>query len=97
MSLTDEEQVRLDQIETYLRSTDPTLSRRLDPSFDPAPVRRSLVRSVALVLLGTVVMVAGAAGVTALFSSGTVFVMVGLGLMFWGLRRLRDLNPPPAR
>lgn len=96
MSLTDEEQDRLDQIESALRSSDPALSRRLDPSSDPALDRRFLVRSVALLLLGTMVMVAGAAGVTALFSYGTVFVLVGLGLIGWALQRLRCLNPPPT-
>ncbi|WP_420123509.1 DUF3040 domain-containing protein [Nakamurella sp.] len=97
MSLTEDEQHRLEQIESYLRSTDPSLSRRLDPHSDPAPDRRALVRSVALLLLGTVVMVAGAAGVTALFSYGTVVVLLGLALMTRALQQLRGLNPPPAR
>lgn len=96
MSLTDDELHRLDQIESHLRWSDPSLSRHLDPSFDPARHRRSLVGSVSLLLLGTMVMVAGAAGVTALFSYGTVFVLLGLGLMARALQRLRDLNPPPA-
>lgn len=96
MSLTDDEQYRLEQIESYLRSADPDLSRRLDPSFDPARDRRSLVRSVALLLLGTVIVIAGAAGVTALFSYGTLVVVLGLALMTWALQRLRVLNPPPT-
>lgn len=96
MSLTDDELDRLARIESYLQSSDPTLSRRLDPSFDPARDRRALVRSVGLLLLGTVVMVTGAAGVTGLISYGTVVALLGVALMTWALQRLRSLNPPPA-
>jgi hypothetical protein len=96
MSLTHDEQHRLDEIETNLRSSDPTLARRLDPSFDPARDRRVLIRCVVLLLLGIAIMVAGAAGVTGAFSSGTVFALLGVGLMALALRWLRHLYPPPA-
>jgi Flp pilus assembly protein TadB len=96
MSLTHDEQHRLNEIEEHLRSSDPALSRRLDPSFEPARDRRGLVRCVLVLLLGTLVMVAGAAGVTGLLSYGTVFVLLGIGLMILALRTARTLNPPPA-
>lgn len=96
MSLTHDEQHHLHEIETYLRSSDPALARRLDPSFDPARDRKVVVRCVLLLLLGTAIMVAGAAGVTALASYGTVFAVLGVALMALALRRLRQLNPPPV-
>jgi hypothetical protein len=96
MSLTHDEQHRLNEIERHLRSSDPTLSRRLDPSFDPAHDRRVLIRCVLLLLLGTAIMVAGAAGVTGLLSYGTVFVLLGVGLMAQALLMARNMNPPPA-
>ncbi len=96
MSLTHDEQHRLNEIELHLRSADPTRSRRLDPSFDPARERRVLIRCVLLLLLGTAITVVGAAGVTGVLSIGTVFVLLGAGLMGRAIHRLRDLNPPPA-
>jgi hypothetical protein len=96
MSLTHDEQHRLDEIESNLRSSDPTLARRLDPSFDPARDRRVLIRCVVLLLLGTAIMVAGAAGVTAVVSYGTVVALLGVALMGLALRRLRQLYPPPV-
>lgn len=96
MSLTHEEQHRLNEIEQHLRSSDPTLSRRLDPSFDAAHDRRVLIRSVLLLLLGTAVMVAGAAGVTGVFSYGTLFALSGVALMTLAILRMRNLNPPPT-
>lgn len=96
MSLTHDEQHHLHEIETNLRLSDPTLARRLDPSFDPVRDRKVVVRCVLLLLLGTAIMVAGAAGVTALASYGTVFAVLGVALMALALRRLRQLNPPPV-
>lgn len=96
MSLTHDEQVRLDEIELHLRSSDPTLTRRLDPSFDPGRDQRALIRCILLLLLGTVIMVAGAAGVTGVLSYGTVFALSGVALMTVAIRRIRNLNPPPA-
>jgi len=96
MSLTHDEQARLDEIEMHLRSTDPTLSRRLDPRFDPARDRRIQIRCVLLLLLGTAIMVAGAAGVTGVVSYGALFALLGVGLMTLAIRRVRNLNPPPA-
>lgn len=96
MSLTHDEQHRLDEIELHLRSSDPALNRRLDPSFDRARDHRVLVRCILLLVLGTAIMVAGAAGVTGVFSYGTVFALLGIGLITLALRRVRDLNPPPT-
>ena len=96
MSLTHEEQLRLNEIERRLRASDPALPRRLDPTFDPADDRRVLIRCVLLLLLGTAIMVAGAAGVTGILSYGTVFALLGVGLMTLAIRRIRNLNPPPA-
>lgn len=96
MSLTHDEQARLAEIEMHLRSSDPTLSRKFDPSFEPGSDIRVLIRSVLLLLLGTVVMVLGAAGVTDLFSYGTVFALSGVALMTLAILRMRNLNPPPA-
>ncbi len=96
MSLTQDEQHRLNEIELHLRSSDPTLSRRLDPSFDPGRERRVLIRYVLLLLLGTAIMVAGAAGVTGVLSYGTLFALSGVALMTVAILRMRTLNPPPA-
>ena len=96
MPLTYDEQLRLNEIELHLRTSDPTLTRRLDPSFDPARDRRTLIGCALLLLLGIAIMVAGAAGVTAVFSYGSLFALLGSGLMALALRRLRNLNPPPA-
>lgn len=96
MSLTHDEQHRLNEMEEYLRSSDPAFPRRLDPSFEPTGDRSVVIRSVLLLLLGIVVMVAGAAGVTGLFSTGTAFALLGVALMARALLRLRSTNPPPV-
>ena len=96
MSLTHDEQLRLNEIELHLRSSDPALSRRFDPFFDPARDHRVLVRCVLLLLLGTTIMVTGAAAVTGVFSYGTVFALLGVGLMTVAIHRARNLNPPPS-
>lgn len=96
MSLTHDEQLRLNEIELHLRSSDPAFTRRLDPSFDPSRDHRVLIRCILLLVVGTSIMVAGAAGVTGVFSYGTVFALLGVGVMTLAIRRMRSLNPPPA-
>ncbi len=94
MSLTHDEQARLDEIAAHLFSTDPALSSRLDWTAARRRRRRVLAESVTLLLAGMLIMVAGAAAVGTVPFLGLLVVAAGIATMGAALHLARTLNPP---
>ena len=94
MSLSPDEQVQLDGIEAHIRSTDPSWSTRLNWSAVRRQRRRNIGRCFLLLLVGNLIMIAGAAGVRGVLSVGTLVALAGVAVMVRALLMARALNPP---
>lgn len=94
MSLSHEEQLRLDEMGSHIRTTDPEFFSRMAATTVERRWRR-FVECVALSVVGTAIMIVGAAKVDSIFSTGTAIVLVGCAVTAWSLVRSRTLRPPP--
>ena len=96
MSLSPDEQVQLDGIEAHIRSTDPSWSTRLNWSAVRRQRRRTIGRCFLLLLVGNLIMIAGAAGVRGVVSVGTLVALAGFAVIVRALLMARTLNPPES-
>lgn len=94
MSLSPDEQVRLDRIEAHIGLTDPVLCDRLARLTPAVHRRRQVITAVVFAVLGSALVAVGGALAGADAGIGGLAVVVGAGAVARAVLVARRLNPP---